>query len=133
MRTVALITILFAAVVTAACRPSMNTFPNDENGDVVRRMQESGDDLSQPRDIEFQFVFGIEQKAKDFALQVRSTYSLTAEPSRYEERKIWQTTVMKHMLPTHHDISALEQSLTQLAQVYGGQADGWGCFQVDKN
>ncbi len=24
-------------------------FPNDENGDVLRRMHEDGDDLSQPR------------------------------------------------------------------------------------
>ncbi len=64
MRVTVLIMILTAALVTA-CRPSMNTFPNDENGDVLRRMQADGDDLAKPRGIEFQFVFPTEQKAQD--------------------------------------------------------------------
>lgn len=131
MRASMFVAILLAALMTAY-RPSMSTFPNDENGDVLRRMQANGDDLSKPRDIEFEFVFATEQKAKDFAGQVRTAHGLKAEPSRYEERKMWQTEVTKHMLPTHQDITAMEQMLTRQAQAYGGKADGWGCFQVDK-
>ena len=131
MRAAALITILLVAFVTA-CRPSMSTFPNDENGDVLRRMQANGDDLSKPRNIEFEYIFATEQNAKDFASDVRAAHSLKAEPSRYGERKMWQTTVTKHMLPTHQDITTWEQTLTRLAQPHGGEADGWGCFQVDK-
>ena len=73
----------------------MNTFPNDENGDVLRRMQANGDDLSKPRGIEFEFIFATEQKAKDFASDVRAAHSLKAEPSSYGERKMWQTTVTR--------------------------------------
>ena len=31
-------------------------FPDDENGDVLRRMHEHGDDLSQPRMMDFCFT-----------------------------------------------------------------------------
>lgn len=126
---------LIALVLTffiAACKPSMTTFPNDENGDVLRRMQAHGDDLSQPRDIEFDFVFSSEKQARDFATYVRETQGLKMEPSRYEERKMWQTKVTKFMVPTHQDITAFEITLTGFAQSYGGEPDGWGCFQVDK-
>jgi hypothetical protein len=42
------------------------TFPNDENGEVLRGMQESGDDLSKARNIEFQHVFPTKAQALDF-------------------------------------------------------------------
>ena len=33
------------------------TFPADDNGDVLRRMLTTGDDLTKPRDIDFDHVF----------------------------------------------------------------------------
>jgi hypothetical protein len=111
----------------------MTAFPNDANGDVLRRMQAGGDDLTKPRDIDFEFVFTTEQRAKDFADQVRSGQNLKPETSRYEKRNMWQTTVTKHMLPTHQDITAVEQMLTRLPQLHDGKADGWGCFMVKES
>ena len=110
----------------------MTAFPNDENGEVLRRMESHGDDLSQPRDIEFEFVFETEKQASRFAESARVGRELKTEASIYEGRKIWQTKVTKFMLPTHQGITSLEIALTALAQRSGGKPDGWGCFQIDK-
>jgi len=109
-----------------------SAFPNDENGNILNKMVQQGDDLSKSRDINYSFVFTSEGKAKAFTNQVQTTTGLKTELSWYEERKLWDATVTKNMIPTHRDITALEQSLTQLAASNGGEADGWGCFVVDK-
>ena len=49
----------------------IETFPDDENGDVLRQMQESGDDLSRPREIDFSVVFPGELEAQTMATQFR--------------------------------------------------------------
>jgi hypothetical protein len=131
MRVTTLVAIFLGFVVTA-CGPSMTTFPDDENGDVLRRMQAEGDDLSKPRDIEFQFVFKLEPNSRHFASEVQAKHGLKAETARYEERRMWQATVTKHMVPTHQEITRLEQKLTELAEAHTGEADGWGCMQVEK-
>jgi len=45
------------------------TFPNDANGDALRRLQRDGDPdpLTQPRDVDFTVVFATETAAKEFA------------------------------------------------------------------
>src|SRR6266567_3251456 len=104
-------------------------FPDDENGNVLRKMQERGDDLSKPRDINLYVAFPDQESARNFAEEVRSTTKLTAEASRYQERNMWQASVTQRMVPTYSEITALEQSLNYLAKAHGGEADGWGCFK----
>ncbi|MGC2615598.1 MAG: ribonuclease E inhibitor RraB [Terracidiphilus sp.] len=41
-------------------------FPDDENGDVLRRMAANGNDLSLPRNIDFTVVFPNESTAQRF-------------------------------------------------------------------
>lgn len=108
------------------------SIPNDENGHILRQMLAQGDDQTKPRDVEFQFIFDTEQQATQFVAQVKSATGLKAEASRYEARNMWDTTVTKNMVPTHQDITSLEQSLSRLAETSGGKADGWGCFIVKK-
>ncbi len=106
-------------------------FPDDENGDVLRRMQESGDDLDQPRVIDFAFAFPERPQAIAFA-EALDDRSLEICISYYEEREMWQTVVKRHMLPTHEDITAWESALAGHAEAVGGEPDGWGCMQVDR-
>ncbi len=105
-------------------------FPNDENGDILAKMVERGDDLSKARKIDFYFAFPEKSQAENFAEQVRLTTGLLPEVSRYEECNMWQATVYKEMIPTHQAITELETALDQIAQLYEGEADGWGCFIV---
>lgn len=36
---------------------NFDAFPNDANGDVLRRMEAQGDDLSRPRNVDFTVIF----------------------------------------------------------------------------
>lgn len=47
------------------------SFPDDENGDVLRRMERDGDDLNISRDIDFSVVFPREAEAEEFVMQIR--------------------------------------------------------------
>jgi len=112
----------------------MNTstqFPNDENGDVLRRMLKGGDDLSQPRVIDFTHIFPERRQALVFAEMIDDRESQVCI-SYNEVREMWDATVKRYMIPTHQDISALELSLASRAESVGGKADGWGCMLVDK-
>lgn len=106
-------------------------FPDDDNGDVLRRMHDDGDDLDQPRTMDFCFAFPDRRQALAFAGLVDER-DLEVCISWYEERRLWQTIVKRHMVPAHGAITALEQALTAHAESVGGEADGWGCMQVDR-
>jgi DNA-binding transcriptional LysR family regulator len=41
-------------------------YPNDANGDALRRMEAEGDDLSRPRNIDFTVVFSNKNSAEEF-------------------------------------------------------------------
>ncbi len=104
-------------------------FPEDENGDVLRLMESNGDNLDVARNIDFEHIFTTTESALAFAacaLNQTDTVSI----NWYEEERSWNVQVTRHMVPTHHAIGALEESLHKMAQLYGGKADGWGCMQV---
>lgn len=105
-------------------------FPDDENGRLLRGMARAGDDLSKPRKVEFLFSFASEKHAKEFAAAVRAKIGLesaTAPDGLLDE---WNTTVAKEMVPTHGDITKLEEQLTLLADAHGGEACGWDCVAI---
>jgi hypothetical protein len=103
--------------------------PHDENGDILRRMYEQGDNLKQPRIIDFCFAFPERRQAIAFA-DMLDARNLEVCISYYDQREMWQAIVKKYMLPTHDDITSLESGLTVQAEQVGGEADGWGCMLV---
>ena len=136
MKTALIIAVLLCVAVAVvyfrrepvAIRQPHLTFPDDENGDVLRKMQASGDDLDVARDMNFAFAFKTQSEAERFAVAVTAP-DYHAEASLYPERKMWQAEVTHHMTPTHAAITELESRLTKIAAEYGGEADGWGSFQ----
>ena len=126
-----IILVLAVCAVAAAAfwllrsRQLLLTFPADENGDVLRRMQAAGDNLSVARDIDFSFVFAIQTEAQQFVSEVGSP-EYQADSSAYPERQMWQAQVTHRMVPTHRGITELEAKLSAMAAKYGGKADGWG-------
>ncbi len=92
---------------------NLESFPNDENGDVLRRMARHGDDLSQARAIEFAHVFADKKAAELFAAEA----SGLGYQSSVEERdagKGWDVICAKVMLPTHEGITKAEVSVQPL-------------------
>lgn len=103
-------------------------YPDDANGDALRRMEAIGDDLSQPRDIEFTAVFPNESDAKPFAEHFRANgYTASIERTGTMENFPWDVVVVRHMVPSHGEIGEFEELLRHVATTFGGQIDGWGC------
>ena len=106
-------------------------FPNDDNGDVLRKMHEDGDDLSKSRIIDFNHIFSERRQALSFVEKVlEEDFRICV--SFYASRKVWQATVSKYMLPIHGEITQIETTLARSAVLFGGESDGWGCMQVSK-
>jgi len=104
-------------------------YPDDANGDALRRMEEAGDDLARARDVEFTVVFPNENTAKQFADHICALgYIVSAELTGTVENFPWDVTVVKHMVPSHEVIGAVEDSLQRVADIFGGRNDGWGCL-----
>jgi hypothetical protein len=104
-------------------------FPNDENGDVLRRMQAEGDDLSLPRDVDFTVVFPDENAAEAFANEFRrSGHRVEFEGTETAENLPRDVLVVRNMVPTHKAITEFEQQLEVVASQHGGRNDGWGCL-----
>jgi hypothetical protein len=104
-------------------------FPDDSNGDVLRRLQSQGDDLSSPRDVDFTVIFPDEQAACGFAEKFRiADYAVTVEMTECNEELPWDVRVTRNMVPTHAGISLFEDELGRAASDFNGRNDGWGCF-----
>ncbi len=104
-----------------------NNFPDDDNGEVLRRMQSHGDDLTLPRDIDFSVLFKSREGAEQFCnyFSKRGFVSKIKSPS-YSPAYPWDTPVVNHMVPTHAAITAFEDELERIAAPLGGKNDGWG-------
>ena len=101
--------------------------PDDETGEVLRRMLDDGIDLSQPREIGFHCVFGEQAQAEAFAARAAQLDGVRVEPPEADEEGIWDVVVVRDMKPEHDAITAMERKLAALAGEHGGFPDGWGC------
>jgi Regulator of ribonuclease activity B len=108
--------------------------PDDENGDVLRRMVAKGDDLTQLRDIDFTVVFADEISANEFASHFKSLGLATSvERTGVEKELPWDVKVVRNMAPQHDKIGEFEDELELVAMPLGGRNDGWGCFTIPNN
>ncbi|OYY73220.1 MAG: hypothetical protein B7Y40_10420 [Gammaproteobacteria bacterium 28-57-27] len=108
-------------------------FPNDENGDVLRRMEASGFDFSVPHDVEFFAVFRTEAEADTVARQFVADRTggdpVVAIETQPAERGGMELMVVKSMVVTYENVSAFEQRLAQRVSQHDGYMDGWGVLQ----
>lgn len=104
-------------------------FPDDDNGDVLRRLQSKGDDLSSPRDIDFTVTFPDQPAAESFAQHFRGLgFRASVEHTKVKANRPWDVLIVNHMIPTYEGIGAFEEALSQTAEPLGGLNDGWGCI-----
>ena len=104
-------------------------FPNDVNGDVLRRMEARGDDLTRPRNIDFTVVFADAISADQFAEHFLALgFAVSVRETATEEDFPWDVIVVKHMAPTYDGITDFENLLQSVADGWNGHNDGWGCF-----
>lgn len=103
--------------------------PDDENGDVLRRMVAKGDDLTRPRNIDFSVLFAEQSSAENFAEHFRSLGYTVSVKGEYPNPDFpWDVCVVRHMPPSHESITDFEKLLQSVADGWNGHNDGWGCF-----
>jgi hypothetical protein len=108
-----------------------NHFPNDENGDVLRRMWEGGDKLTQARDIDFTVVFPNHSAAEEFAEHLRQAgHKTSVTESKCVPELPWDVLVTTHTQPSHFGITEFEETLEAMATPLGGRNDGWCCVRL---
>jgi len=106
-------------------------YSDDDNGDVLRRMESHGDDLARPRDIDFTVVFPDENSARMFSSRFERLYKVSVDFTETAEALPWDVLVVKHMKPEHQEIGDFERVLQGEAEPLGGRNDGWGCISYD--
>ena len=111
----------------------LKIYPNDANGDVLRRMEAQGDDLARPRNIDFTVVFGDAVSAEQFAEHFRALgHKASVERTETRQYFPWDVLVVQHMALSYDGISNFENMLQSVAYRFGGHNDGWGCFSVHR-
>jgi hypothetical protein len=107
-------------------------FPDDENGDVLRRMAASGFDFGRVHPVDFFAIFPARANAESVARQLieadRSAGALASVTTGAHPRGT-ELRVSRKMLISHAGITAYEQQLGETAVAQGGAVDGWGVEQ----
>ena len=107
-------------------------FPDDDNGDVLWRMHEAGDNLAKARAVDFSVVFPTEEAALQFAVHLlRNNQKVSFSSYEENEEMPWQVQAHPMMTPTHENIGRYEQLLGDDAAEFGGRNDGWGSMRQE--
>ena len=102
-------------------------FPNDADGDSLRRVVESGSDLSRPMSIDFTIKAPDEHAARHIA-ELVSAKGFDPSISDNDGRSSWSVYCSKFMLATYDGVVAVQAQLDELSRPHGGRCDGWGTF-----
>ncbi|MBR9726975.1 ribonuclease E inhibitor RraB [Shewanella intestini] len=105
-------------------------FPDDDNGQMLAAMADSGIDLTKALDVDFFLVFD-DQRDAESALE-----TLTSEQGDNdlevhfdEDTEKWEVIVCFNMVPEYDALVAKETALNTFAQEFDGISDGWGVMQ----
>jgi Regulator of ribonuclease activity B len=99
-------------------------FPNDADGDALRKVAASSD-MSRPMDVDFAVDVPDEVRGKEIGqLAVQLGYSVLVE--RDDSTTRWTCYCTKRLVPTYDSIIAAQKELDELSRPLGGHTDGWG-------
>ena len=104
--------------------------PEEANTDVLKRMVHDGDDLTKPRDMDFNHLFANETDAVAFEQAAREAGYHKVTRDFWPEAGRWLTSVTIRMVPDLGKITSVEQILNEIAAPLEGKPDGWGCMEV---
>ena len=100
------------------------SFPNDADGDALRRVAERSD-MSKPMDIDFAVDVPNEARAADMArLAAERGYTTSVECDQSNQR--WTCYCTRPMVPTYDGVIAAQKELDELSGPLDGRSDGWG-------
>ena len=100
------------------------SFPNDADGDALRRVAERSD-MSKPMDIDFAVDVPNQAHAAEMA-QLAAQRGYTTAVERDEASQRWTCYCTKRMVPTYAGVIAAQKELDELSGPLDGRSDGWG-------
>jgi regulator of RNase E activity RraB len=101
-------------------------YPDDADGNALRRVAASGSNMSKPMDIDFQLAGSDEATARRVADEAAKlgyrtrVYGSTSVP--------WKCQCTKSMIPTYASLLAAQAELDAIARPLGANTDGWGTY-----
>ena len=105
----------------------MPTYPNDSDGDALRRVATNGSDMSAPMEIDFPVLFTSEAKARAFA-PVAIGLGYRVEIDAHENDSNWDVMCSRRMVPNYDELIRIQDELNRAAMPFDGKSDGWGTF-----
>ncbi len=102
-----------------------NHFPNDADGDALRRVAAMGVDMSEPMDIDF-FVEVPSREAGERVADLAFRAGYLTILDHDEEDDAWTCYCTKRMVPDYGAILGAQRELDELSGPLGGRSDGWG-------
>ncbi len=105
-------------------------YPNDADGDALRRVVALGADMSKPMEIDFAITVPSREAGVAVAEHVRRLgFRVKLVPDADEEEPdatSWSCYCSKVMLAGYEPILAVQRQLDSIAEPWGGRSDGWG-------
>ncbi len=103
-------------------------FPDDVDGDVLRRLQESGLDFSQPQTVEFIVDFCFWPPDAEALDILRKKYS-SIQVFKPEDHYDGYIVLNIRELITHAFLIDTQKEITTLMSNYGGVCEAWGVLR----
>jgi hypothetical protein len=102
-------------------------YPNDADGDSLRRVASSGSDMAVPMVIDFSVAAPDEASARGVA---GAAEPHGFDPSIYEnpDNGSWSVYCSKSMLATYEGVVSTRAALNEIARPFGATCDGWASF-----
>lgn len=104
-------------------------FPHDNIGDALWQMQQAGDDLDQPREVEFSVLFPTQALALQFGqLLLENNQKLSFTPFQDNDEYPWEITAYPEMPLNYENINAYQALLTTSSEPLQGKFYGFYCL-----
>ena len=100
-------------------------YPDDADGDALRRVVLDGSDMCEPMEIDFHVGLLHTVGAEGFAASARAAgYATKLHP----DGLAWTCTCTRAMLATYENVIAAQFELNALADPHDGFCEGWGTW-----
>jgi regulator of RNase E activity RraB len=100
-------------------------YPDDSDGDALRRVAADGNDMDSPMLIEFPVVVPTETQAEQFARAARDL-GFETDILEHDDDAEWDVICAVTMTPTYDEIVRIQDNLNRFARPFAGYSDGWG-------
>ncbi len=107
----------------------LTLFPNDNIGEYLWQRQQAGDELEQPREVEFSVLFPSQELALQFGqLLLENNQKLSFTPFQDNNEYPWEITSYPEMPLNYENITAYQALLETGSEPLKGKFDGFYCL-----